>query len=766
MVRRGIGAALLGAVVALGASAGAALGAGDVRLEVLSNRPDLISDGNALVGVQLPPGASATKLKVLVGKRDVSSAFARRANGGIEGLIEGLEVGTNVVVATIPDGRGARLRIVNHPNGGPVFAGPQPQPWKCQKGALDAQCNQPPTFKYVYKSTDSRKDGLQPYDPKAPPDDVATTTTDGGVTVPFVVRVETGYQDRDQYKIATLFDPEQGWSRFAPQEQFNHKLLITHGASCDSDYEVGNAPSVTSYNPADLLGLPLQLPPETLADSGEYALGRGYVVMSTALDHNGHNCDVVIQAESLVMAKERVIENYGSLRYTIGTGCSGGSLAQQWIANAYPGIYDGILPTCSFPDTWSSATQVMDYHLLRGYLEDTSKWGSGVLWLPTQWGPVEGHALPANAIISDIGFFSAIVPTHGCGGISDQQRYNAQSNPTGVRCSIADRSINVFGRRDPSVWSAVEKKIGRGFAGVPVDNVGVQYGLAALNSLQITAAQFVDLNARIGGLDIDINPIPSRLAADIPALANAYRSGMINETNNLDRTAVIDCRGPDPGAAHDSYRAFAIRARLDREHGGHGNQLIWEGPAAIVGDTQCAQLSLIAMDRWLAAVEKDTSDNPLEWKIVANRPSGATDACFDGMGHRLLLGCAAGRRPGVRHAAHGRGRWDDDRCEQVPAQAPEPRGLPAPLHRRPVVPTRADLPVGRLRLLAARRRPAADRPVDDLPGRQGASDHGRPGDERGAELGCVSPAAQEARAGDELCRASPALSARLRPCGS
>ena len=42
---------------------------------------------------------------------------------------------------------------------------------------------------------------------------------------------------------------------------------------------------------------------------------------------------------------------------------------------------------------------------------------------------------------------------------------------------------------------------------------------------------------------------------------------MINEANNLDRTAIIDCRGPDPGAFHDAYRAFAVRARLDRAHG-------------------------------------------------------------------------------------------------------------------------------------------------------------------------------------------------------
>src|SRR3546814_20197294 len=61
-----------------------------------------------------------------------------------------------------------------------------------------------------------------------------------------------------------------------------------------------------------------------------------------------------------------------------------------------------------------------------------------------------------------------------------------------------------------------------------------------------------------------------------PALANAYRTGLINEANNLDRTAIIDCRGPDPGLFHDAYRAFAVRARLDREPGSHDNQLIWE----------------------------------------------------------------------------------------------------------------------------------------------------------------------------------------------
>ena len=638
-------------------------------ITVLSNRADLISGGDALIQVKLPPSGRRMHASLWMGKRRIRTRLVR-SGSNLTGLISGLKNGRNVIKVRLTNGALARLTIVNHPNGGPVFAGPQVQPWKCEPGAVDKQCNKPATYAYYYKSTDSNKAGFQAYDPAHPATDVATTTSDQGVKVPFIIRVETGYQDRDQYKIATLFRPGKPWTALDPQSQFDHKLLITHGASCDVDYEVGGAPSVTSFNPADLLGLPVSTGSSGFMDSVQAALGRGFAVMSTALDNNGHNCDVVTQAESLVMAKEHVIETYGTLRYTIGTGCSGGSLAQQWIANAYPGIYQGILPTCSFPDTWSSATQVMDYHLLRAYFEDSSKWGPGIAWSPSQWAPVEGNLLPVDAIVSDIGFFNAIVPTHNCGGITAEQRYQPQTNPGGVRCSIADLSINVFGPRPASQWSANERKLGRGFADVPVDNVGVQYGLAALQGLQITPAQFVDLNERIGGLDVDINPQAARIAANEPVLANAYRSGMINETNNLDQTAIIDCRGPDPGAAHDSYRAFAVRARLDREHGNHANQLIWEGPAPIVGDANCAYNSFAAMDRWLAAIEKDSSGAPLPQKIAADKPKDIGDECFDGRGDKVsdgLCGDAVVPVYGTPRTVAGDAiTTDDNKCQLKP----------------------------------------------------------------------------------------------------
>jgi hypothetical protein len=627
-------AALL-ALLVLSCPAGASAAGDPVSISVLSSRADLVSGGDAMVRVDVPSGTDPATLTITVGQADVSSDFAVRSGGGFEGLVTGLENGPNVIKAVLPDGRGAQLTITNHPNGGPVFSGPQVQPWQCPPSALDAQCNQPPQFSYRYHSTDPTKDSLLPYDPANPPSDVADTTTDQGVSLPFVVRIETGYQDRDQYKIATLYRPDQPWSAFSPQNQWNHKLLITHGASCNLDYGSGGAPDVTADGSiSGLTGIPAL--DNQYGHGPTIALGRGFAVMSTALDHNGHNCNLVTQAESLEMAKEHLAEAYGPIRYTIGTGCSGGSLTQQWVANAYPGIYQGILPTCSFPDTWTSAIQVMDYHLLRPYFEDPSKWGGGVAWSPTQMAAVEDNALPVNAVVSDIGFFSAIVPTHDCGGITAAERYDPVTHIDGVRCSIADYSINVFGPRPPSDWGANEQALGRGFAGVPVDNVGVEYGLKPLQQGLITPAQFVDLNKKIGGLDIDINPTAARIAATQPALPNAYRSGMINETNNLDRVAIIDARGPDPGAAHDSYRAFAIRARLDEQNGGHANQVIWEGPAPIVGDAVYSQQALLAMDRWLSAVEIDQSGASLESKIVTDKPADIHDQCSDGAGNKVL----------------------------------------------------------------------------------------------------------------------------------
>ena len=87
--------------------------------------------------------------------------------------------------------------------------------------------------------------------------------------------------------------------------------------------------------------------------------------------------------------------------------------------------------------------------------------------------------------------------------VPQEARYDWATNPTGARASVFDHTISVYGR-DPQT----------GFARRPVDNVGVQYGLQALNEGAITLAQFLDLNEKVGGLDVDAHYQTARMVAD------------------------------------------------------------------------------------------------------------------------------------------------------------------------------------------------------------------------------------------------------------
>ncbi len=304
-----------------------------MQIKVLSTRPDLVSGGKALVQIVLPHGVRPATVHLQLGARNVTDEFARRPNGKFEGLLTGLaQRPQRAHRRACKNGYGARLTITNHPIGGPVFSGPQIQPWLCQSGATDKQCDQAPTYAYYYVPTglggagsngagQGNANAFQSYDPSNPPPSsaIATTTTTDGVTVPFIIRQETGYIDRDQYTIATLWQPGKPWAPWAPQRQYNGRLVIMHGASCDTTYGTGTAPTVQDQK----------------------VLGGGFIVMSTALDNAGHNCNLLTEAESLEMTKEHVIDGYGEIRWTIGSGCSGGSLVQQQVANAYPGHLPG-----------------------------------------------------------------------------------------------------------------------------------------------------------------------------------------------------------------------------------------------------------------------------------------------------------------------------------------------------------------------------------------------------------------------------------------
>src|SRR3546814_12360897 len=92
-------------------------------------------------------------------------------------------------------------------------------------------------------------------------------------------------------------------------------------------------------------------------------------------------------------------------------------------------------------------------------------------------------------------------------------RFNAETNPDGVRCTIQDGNVNIFGR-DPKT----------GYARRPLDNTGVQYGLKALRDGTISADEFLDVNRNIGGFSINGEYIPERMRMDPELAKTAYRS--------------------------------------------------------------------------------------------------------------------------------------------------------------------------------------------------------------------------------------------------
>jgi hypothetical protein len=594
-----------------------AFGSGGLRIDVLSNRADLVTGGDALVQVVLPEGVSPSRAHVDLNGQDVTASFAVRADGRFLGLVTGLRAGRNELTARPSrsgdfegDGGGARITITNHPIGGPVFSGAQVQPWVCNNAnplrvqptlppAQDAQCDVLAQFRFVYMSTATGQ--FTPYDPANPPAAglVATTTTDQGVTVPYIVRVERGVEDRGIYDIAVLSDPARTWAPWAPQPAWNHKLMWTFGPSAAVHHSNGQ-------------------PQPVLIDM---ALSRGFMVANNSLNTHGQNQNMVVSAEAMSMLKEHVAKTYGSIRYTIGAGCSGGSIEQYVMTADYPGLVDGIMPNCSYQDSWTTGTEVGDCHLLAHFFNATAP-GT---FTPAQQAAVEGTQDTSACALWDGTFAQGGNPSlaSNC-DLPANLVYNPVTNPTGVRCTPQDYEVAIWGTRPQD-----------GFARRPVDNVGIQYGLSALSSGAITPDQFIALNQGVGGTDIDLNFQAARTVADPGAVAIAYRAGQVTSGREWANVPIIDLRGShNVNDIHTDFHSYVARARLDQANGTHANQIIWTwqgGPGLfqnIVPSPAVAVQSFLLMDRWLTAIEADHRHLSRSLKVLGDRPSDAVDACF------------------------------------------------------------------------------------------------------------------------------------------
>src|SRR5207247_8533461 len=106
------------------AAAAAATARATLAIQVLSNRADMISGGDALVQIVSSTGAYGSIAKIDLNGIDITKAFAMRADGRFMGLVTGLGNGPNILRARLADGAGARITRTSQPAAGPAFAGP------------------------------------------------------------------------------------------------------------------------------------------------------------------------------------------------------------------------------------------------------------------------------------------------------------------------------------------------------------------------------------------------------------------------------------------------------------------------------------------------------------------------------------------------------------------------------------------------------------------------------------------------------------------
>jgi hypothetical protein len=546
---------------------------------------------------------------------------------------------------------GGRLRshieIVDHPLDGPIFSGPRQEPFICQTiehglgPALDSDCNAKTLVQYYYKSTEPTADspvatiaaalgasprsllaGFKVYDTsKPPPADVARVEISGSGPVNYIIRREVGVINRAIYDVKFLHQPGEPlptpWT--GPNRGWNGRLVYLFGGGCSAGYRQGT------------LG-------GAIGVADELLLSQGYATATSTLNIPGNDCNDRVSAETLSMVKEHFIKEYGEPTHTIGFGGSGGATQQQLIAQNYPGLLDGLIVFGSFPDITSTVHSATDCALLTDALSKSTQH-----WSDDQKTAVSGFATwqtcmtwaSSAAVYVDPRQCEHEIPN---GSIPAALTYDPLRNRKGARCDFYDNEINFFGRDTKT-----------GFARRPLDNVGVQYGLAAFNAGIITADQFIDLNQSIGGYDSDGHIVAARTASDAGAVRSAYRRGLVlTGGGGLSRVPIIDWRwySDDQGDVHDRYRSFVTRARLIAANGNADNQVILvdrpiglltyfdpDPVTSIVAHRQQELLRL--MDRWLDNLAGAGAGEISAASMLKSRPSELSDGCWQVDGKRV-----------------------------------------------------------------------------------------------------------------------------------
>lgn len=572
-----------------------------IRVEVLSSQPDRVSGPDARIRITAARGGDAADLTVTIGDRDVTDRFTPAPDGAsgasIEGVVGGLVEGTNTL--TVSDGSDSvAQRLRSWPLTGPMISGPHVPLLACSTEAhglgqpTDADCSAPTRVTWRYVTEDGDVADLAGPDDR--PDDLATATIDGD-PVPLIVRHEVGVVNRSVYELATV-DPGPGPGDDADGAGIasNGRLLYRFGDGCGATHGQGEAT-------VDVLD----------ADR----LEAGYALATATFNTGAVQCNDVVSAETAMMVKERFIETFGPPEQTIGEGTGFGAAQVHLLVQNYPGLLDGGVAVAPFPDVVTVLGGITDCALLERWYGGPA----GSALTPDQRTAVNGHATAATCTRWADEYGDLVDPTAGCDPAIDPDEIHDPATGTGVRCTYQDLNANQLGRDDA----------GRGIR--PLDNVGIQYGLDALNAGVIDLEQFVALNEGIGGYDVDGLPQADRHEADADDLLTVYENGRVS-TGVGDQIKIpiveIDVYDDPTGDPADRVRAFSLRDRLT--YGAPAESVpgfqIWTRLPAAPADPGLEALTVV--DEWLTTLGDDTGGGERFSVLARTRPEAAVDNCL------------------------------------------------------------------------------------------------------------------------------------------
>ena len=650
---------LLAVLAAVLVTAPMATAANDkLEISVVSSPAAYVSGGDARIEVAVPDGTALGAVSVSLNGADVTSAFAADPEGGnqLEGVVTGLPLGPSTLVATMPgpgkSTRSAELTLTNNPLQGPIFSGPHQVPFVCATTNNAAgmglppipqspTCETPTVVSYVYLPPTGTT--WFPYDPAAPPpaSSIRQTTTIDGLTVPMIVRWERGVINRFMYSIMVLSPYSQ--TSAADLRAWNRKALFSFSGGVAIGHTQGAASGTDMRHLA--------------------GLSMGYAVLySSGLRTNTHY-NLQLGGETAIMLKDRFVSAYAEPEYTLGVGGSGGAIQQYVYGQNHPGLLDGGVPQYSYPDMVTQTIHVGDCELLEHWMDKKVLANPLSMW--RTW--VNRSLLEGlNDSATRANPYAALMPYMPTPGSTECINGWRGLSPLALNPHFGTApgyNPAVHGPVEWTHWGDLVNIYGtdeHGFARSPWDNVGVQYGLAALQSDAITAEQFLDLNANVGswkpshemvqevcpfvstspavcaviGVDVwssrNMNLSPdggatpaARREGNQEAGYAAYRSGMVFR-GKLD-IPIIDWRHylEDELDMHNSHQSFAARQRLLNYDGDASNQVIWFTDARPARASDQTAQAFLVLDEWITTGKK---------------PAAAVDSCFATNGSLIASG--------------------------------------------------------------------------------------------------------------------------------